>query len=321
MNILKKLSGQIFTELKKAQNILIISHRNPDADCIGSNLGLRLFLEKSGKNVTSACIDKIPAGFEFLPNYDSFTNHFRLQNFDLIISVDVGSTAQLGFDKTVPELLNKTLPFINIDHHPSNNNFGTLNLIQENKASTTLILYLLFEDWKIKISPDIATCLLYGLYYDTGSFMHSNTTNEVYEVASKLLLAGANNKLIVQNLYKNRSIQQLMVWGKILSDAKLTSHNILVSGILEKDITDCKASTDTISGIIDYLSMIQEARFAVLMHEDGKGNIKGSFRTRSNNVDLSQLASIFGGGGHKKASGFSVQGKLGKKLYWNIDTT
>ena len=363
---------QILKALTQAQNIVIISHRNPDADTIGSNLALRELLETAGKTVTSVCVDGPPQDLQFLmpaPPTDRvktidhsahtptpstiFQTSFNLDQTDLIITVDCGSIAQTSFLEHQPEILAraattatstspranwentspKPIPIINIDHHPSNNNFGTINLVVPDAASTTIIIYNLFKAMnalpttagaleKIQahapFTTTIATALLAGLYYDTGSFMHSNVTPQVYECAAELTALGADIKAIVKNMYKNRSIAQLKTWGKILDGIKVTNNNVVVSGITKKELDACNATTAETSGIIDYLSTVKDAEFATLLVEDDKGNIRGSFRTRKDIVNLSEMAGMFGGGGHKKASGFTMKGELGREVVWKI---
>lgn len=318
MEIPPHIAAEIWNACQKAQNIVIISHRNPDADSVGSNLALRQILEEAGKTVTSACVDPVPKDIHFLPGATTFQTSFNLRTTDLIICVDAGSTSQTGFLDRHPEILQSGKPIINIDHHPSNNGYGTTNLVIPDAASATLVLFNLFKISGVKITPSIATCLLCGLYYDTGSFMHSNTDEQVYATADELMRSGADMRKIVKNMYKNRSIEQLRTWGKILDGMKVTPNNVVVSGITQEELETCHSTPSETSGIIDYLSTVKDARFAALLVEDGNGNIRGSFRTRKNDINLSEMAGMFGGGGHKKASGFTLPGELRKETVWSI---
>lgn len=318
MEISSDIAGRILKAFKTANNILIISHRNPDADTIGSNLALRLLLEQKGKNVTSACVSEVAPICSFLPHSTEFVTDFKVSSFDLFMSVDCGSTAQANFPDSKPELKKSKKTFINIDHHPSNNNFGTINLVLDKAASTTIIVYNLFKVWQAQITPDIATCLLYGLYYDTGSFMHSNTDAEVYEAAAELLELGANRSLIIENLYKNQSEEKFKILGKILSDTQLSGNNVAISAVREQDLDSCNANIQDVSGAIDYLSMVKGSKFAALLTEDSEGNIRGSLRTRRNDLNVSEIAENLGGGGHKKASGFTIKGRLQREIHWSV---
>jgi phosphoesterase RecJ-like protein len=318
MKIDQQISEDIYRTLESANNILIISHRNPDPDCLGSNLALRYILQQKGKNITSACIDEIPHNYKFFTELNHFFSEINPKDHDLFITLDCGSPDQAGLSTIHPELLKLETPLINIDHHPSNNNYGTINLVCDEAASTTTILYFLFKDWQIEITPYIATCLLFGLYYDTGSFMHQSTDEEVLQTASDLMSKGANHQLIIKNLFKSHSIEQLKVWGKALSNARITDNKVIVSGVMERDFEECNASSNDLSGLIDYLSSVNGTRFATVLSHDIDDTIRGSLRTRRDDVNVSEIAKNFGGGGHKKASGFSMKGKLNKRTYWSI---
>ncbi len=315
MEIPAATASLIYDEIGNAKEILIISHRNPDADTVGSNLALRIFAAKKGKKVTSACVDPVDCGCSFLPDADAFVKEFKSGDFDLVVSVDCGSVAQTVFAQKNPRLLKK---MINIDHHSSNNNFGTVNLVISSAASTTQIIFNLFKTWNEKICGDIATCLLCGLYSDTGSFMHSNTCEEVYETAGELTALGARRNLIVKNLFKRSSYEKLKLLGRILNETQLTDKKVVISAVKKEDLTACQADLNDISGAIDYLNCVKGNRIAALLTEDGKGFIRGSLRTRHDDINLSDIAGNLGGGGHKKASGFTVKGKLEKEVRWVI---
>ncbi len=318
MEIDPRQAKEALQQIQKAQKIVIISHRNPDADTIGSNLALRQVFEKYGKQVISACVDALPANLGFLKNIEKYQQNFAPHEMDLIICVDAGSPDQAAFIKQYPDLFSGKIPVINIDHHASNNHYGTLNIVFPGAASTTIIIYHLLLAWGEKISKNMATCLLYGLYYDTGSFMHSNTSDGVYTVAGKLIEAGANLEVIVKNLFHHNSIDQLRLWGKVFSEAELTNKNVVVAGVRQEDFKKTATGSTDLSGAIDYLSMVKGNLFATIISEDGKGNIRGSLRTKKNDVNLSEIAGMLGGGGHEKASGFTFEGELKKEIRWSI---
>lgn len=316
MNISATLADQVYQSLMDAQRVLIMSHRNPDPDTLGSNLVLRKILERHDKKVTSACVDPLPPTCQFLPELRSFVTDFNPNEYDLFIAVDAGSIEQASFPTIYPEITKKN--FLNIDHHPSNNQYGTTNLVVDDAASTTIVILELLKIWNEEITPCIATLLLYGLYYDTGSFMHSNTDAKVYAAASELLSLGARQDLIIKNLYKSRTIEQLRLWGKALSNLELTENNIAVAGVTAEDLDECNATHSDLSGLIDYVSTVKGSHFATLLSNDEEGFIKGSFRTRRDDINVSDLAQNLGGGGHKKASGFTIKGRLKRNTHWSI---
>lgn len=317
MQIPIALAKEAFQMVEKSSTIVIISHRSPDPDTIGSNFALREIFERHGKKVTSACIDPLTEDVFFLPNYQ-LTDQIDLEKTDLLLCVDSGSQNQAALTEKYPDLFSGQIPVINIDHHRSNNHYGTLNIVLPEAASTTAMIYELLKIWNEKITPGIATCLLYGLYFDTGSFMHSNTTDDVLQIAGELLKYGANLQAITQNLFHSHSVEKLKLWGKIFSEAQITDHQVVVGAVTQEDLKKAGAERQDISGAIDYLSMIKNTQFATMISEDEKGFVRGSLRTQKDNVNLSEIAELLNGGGHKKASGFQLEGKLKKVVRWEI---
>lgn len=297
--------------ITSARKIVIISHRSPDGDTVGANIALRLALKYQwNKEIISACVDPPPRNSRFLPEVTNYVADFNQESADLIISVDCGAHYMLAFHKTKPNLFSGVPPLINIDHHASNDNYGKVNIVDDTAAAATQIVYYFLKFCGLKITRHIATCLLHGLYFDTGSFMHSNTEPEVLEVASTLVWKGADFKTISRSQFHTMPIQQLKIYGKIFERARVNPRKIALSALTDEDFTAAKATADDTTGAIDYLNSVPESDFCCLLHQEKQGVVKGSFRTRVDTIDLSRLASIFGGGGHKKAAGFSFPGNL-----------
>lgn len=300
--------------LKSAQKIVILSHRGPDGDTVGANLGLRIGLkEQWGKTVISACIDPPPRNSDFLPDVNEYTKEFDLSWPDVIVVVDCGAHYMTRFHESKPDLFKGNPPVINLDHHASNDFFGTINIVDPDAAAACEIMYHFMVHCGFRIDRKIATCLLHGLYFDTGSFMHSNTKPDVLNVASELLWKGADFKTIVRSQFHTMPISQLKVYGGILERAHVNDKRVTISTASEKDYIQANGSPDDTGGAIDYLNWIPEGDFCCLIHEDRKGNLKGSLRSRVDDIDLTKVAGLFGGGGHKKASGFSMPGRLIEK--------
>lgn len=322
--------------LISAQKICMISHRSPDGDAVGSNLALRLSLEEMSKSETdhsgepgvnsrleaktivSASVDPVPQNSLFLKKADTFVQDFNYEDFDLIVSVDCGALKLVVFTEKKPEILSGEKPFINFDHHVSNNNFGTINPVDVNSCSTCMIIYkfLNFCEWPITV--DIATCLLHGIYFDTGGLVHSNTTSEVMEVCGKLMARGADLKRVSKELFHTTPINRLRLWGKIWERAYVNEAGVTVSAVNKQDYDACGVTSQDTGGAIDYLNAVPGSKYCVLLSEDEKGQVKGSLRTQRNDVNLSDVAGQWGGGGHPKASGFGMPGKLKPVMSWKI---
>lgn len=315
---MKKLYKKSRELIEEARNILILSHRKPDADTLGAALCLRVLLKKWGKKMTLACVDEPGKKFSFLPNVNEFVDSFELEKYDLMIVLDAGASYMTDFHLKYENLFKAGIPIINIDHHASNDRYGTVNIIDSGSASTTVILYRILRFWNVDIDEEMATCLLAGIYGDTGSFMHSNTDCEVFEISADLTSRGAEIDRISKALFGINQISTLKLWGKVLEKASMTDDNVVISVVKEQDYEDIGAEPEQLSGVIDYLNMVPNSKFAVLINEDRHGNVKGSFRTRHDGVDLSRIAAVFGGGGHPKASGFSIPGKLEAETRYNI---
>ena len=313
----------LFPELKKllenSKNVLIISHNKPDGDTTGSNLSLRLYLQSLGKNITSACADPIPNNFNFLPDVDKFTTEFLLEDFDTVIIVDAGAKHLVSFFEIYPELNRTRKPIICIDHHFSNDAFGTFNIIDPEETSTTSLLYKFFVDQNINITPDMATCLLNGIYTDTGSFMHSNTTPETMKISSHLTKLGADFKSISKYNFKTKKTQNLKLIGEVLDNLSLNKEEVVVGAVDQETLERYNATTDDLGGVADMISSIPNTRYSMLLTESKQGQVKASLRTRKDDINVAKIAEQFGGGGHAKAAGFKTQGKLVKKVIWEIE--
>ncbi len=304
---------QINKLIDKSKRILIICHRNPDGDTLGSMLAFFLVLSlQLGKKVQLFCQDPVPEKFYFLPSFFEVKNKLDLEKeeFDLLITVDTATQSLLGGDDFVKWVFNGNKKVLNIDHHHDNALFGDLNLML-NISSTSEMIFHLIEKLNLKITPQIATCLLTGIYTDTGGLQHDNATEDTFLAASKLMFKGARLNLISDHVFHYKPLPGLRLWGRALSRIKHNQEKgINVSIITQKDIEECGATQNDLEGIINVINSIPNSKATILLSENDGSEIKGSIRTELDNIDVSKIASLFGGGGHKKASGFSIPGKL-----------
>lgn len=321
INISERLKTE-FRKAKKAlidaEKIVIISHRSPDADAIASNLALRFCLEQFGKYVVSACTDPVPLESLFMKKSDTFVLDFNYEDFDVIVSVDCGALKLVKFTEVKPEILSGDRPFINFDHHESNDFYGTINPVDPNACATSFIMFQFLSFCELPVDFDIATCLLAGIYFDTGSLMHSNTTAEVYEVAGELLARGADLKAVSKNLFHTTPVNRLRLWGRILERTYVNEDNVTISAVSSADYESVGATSKDTGGVIDFLNAVPGSKYCVLLSEDDKSVVKGSLRTQRNDVNLSEVASQWGGGGHPKASGFGIPGHLKPVMSWKV---
>lgn len=315
---MKELFVKLENLIKNANRILCVAHKKPDGDTIGATVAFSHLLKNKGKDVVMACIDDIPQKFRFLSGASKFVKEFDFREFDLLIVSDAGASYMTKFHEIYPDIFSGEVSVINIDHHASNDDFGTLNVVDVNSASTTQVLYKMFTFWGERITPDMATALLCGIYNDTGGLMHSNTNLEVFEITGKLVELGGRTGIISKNLFRSTTIPTLRVWGRALERTTINEQGVVVSVLTQRDIDELGAGMEDLSGLVDFLNSVPGSRFTVLLNEDDKGNVKGSFRTRRDDVDLAELAGKFGGGGHKKASGFTMPGRIHQEIKWKV---
>lgn len=307
------------TFLEGAQNILITTHARPDSDAVGSLLSLRGALLKSGKNVVVHSPDEQP---EFLSYLNGFTEikhrKINLESFDLIIAVDHSDMKRTGLSEEIAKS-GKTV--VAIDHHATSDRIGSAVILLPDAAATCEILSEVIPAFGLEIDAEIATALLTGLVGDTGSFQHSNVSAHVMQVSSKLMETGANLRAIMRSMFGGRSLSALRITGRALERVQANPKTgAAISIITHQDLEECGATVDDLAGVVNLLNSIPETSFSFLLTEYEKGKLKGSLRSEpEKQVDVSEIAKKFGGGGHKLASGFEVVGTLVKdETGWKI---
>lgn len=303
--------------IQKAQTVLIISHKSPDGDTLGSALGLYHSLKEMGKTPTVACVDPPSPEFSFMPAIETVQLGVEHINYDLVFTVDAGATHLTGVDEKFPELFNKSREVVNIDHHPTNDFYGKYNLVVTKAAAATMIVYQLLADLEMPITRNSATCLLTGLYTDTGSFMHSNTNQDALTIGARLLAKGADLRSISKEIFNTMKLSTMKLWGRVLKGTYQTSEGVTMSVVTKKDFEETGADYSEMSGVVDYVNSVPHSKYSVILTERDEV-VKGSLRTLHDDVNVSEIASQYGGGGHVKAAGFAVKGRLEKEVRWKV---
>jgi phosphoesterase RecJ-like protein len=307
------LYKEIFDKLTESEKTLVIAHQNPDGDAVGSMLAVTHFLDQTIGDNHIFCVTEPMDTFNFLPGIERVNtneNIFNEHQFDTIVILDSGDLKYCGVEIHIKNLSYEPV-IINIDHHPTNTHFGHINLVETNAASTTDILYRIFEHNRFNISKDMATCLLTGIMTDTGSFSNMGTTPQSIQNASELLINGARKQEIINNTLNFQSIGTLKLWGRAFSRLIKSEHtNSVITVITQKDFQECGVKNDSAEGIANFLNNLHGAKAVLVLKEQKDGTIKGSLRTTQDEVDVSVFARLFGGGGHKKAAGFTIKGRI-----------
>jgi phosphoesterase RecJ-like protein len=300
---------ELFRLIQSAKRILLVADGKPDGDSLGSSSGMLNWLLREGKDASAFCAAAIPQAFSYLDNIHRYTNDPAIfkQAFDLIITFDAGDLRHCGIDQILPTAP-KGYKLVDIDHHATNARYGDLNLVFTDACSTAEVVYRFLDANRIPLDPKIATSLLTGIFTDTMTFANAATTTEGMEAASALCAAGARKTEILNKLFKNRSIDGLKLWGLALSRLKYQEQfNLVSTYFLQEDIAP--GQEEAVEGISNFLNATcGNADTILVVREVPGGYVKGSFRSAKR--DISRVAKLFGGGGHKKAAGFTIRGKL-----------
>ncbi|MGE5392758.1 MAG: DHH family phosphoesterase [Candidatus Saccharibacteria bacterium] len=301
-----------------ADNILLTTHEGTDGDDLGSLLAVYQVLAKANKRLTICVKEGVPHNLLFLPENELVNDLYRPGDYDLLITFGCGKLSRPGF----PEVAEYSGKILNFDHHPDNSLFGTVNLVEPKTAAVAeLVYYFLKSSDQVAIDKNIATCLLTGIFTDTGGFKHSNTTSEVLEAAAELMKKGARIDRISSFTIGQKRPQTIRAWSKALENTRFDKDKRMVFSVLtEEDLKDIGATDEDLSGFVELINNIPYAKFALLLRQDGE-LVRGSLRSEPHKrTDVSRIAHSFGGGGHKYASGFRLKGRLVKdKDSWKIE--
>jgi phosphoesterase RecJ-like protein len=320
---LEVIKQQILAEIKAAEHILLVGHNHPDGDAVGACLALAHYISSLNKKFTCFAINPVHPSLQFLPMVEAFKHdHSLFENikFDLLIVLDSGDLQYAGIKQHLMKLKHD-YKIINIDHHQTNEMYGHYNLVIHSASSTCEIIHDLLHAENI-VNQNIATCLLTGIVTDTNGFINLATTATAIEKASKLLLHGANLKAIAHATISKQSVNNLRLWGRALERLYLDQETgIIITAITKQDQADCGVGSEACEGVANFLSTLEEVNnnIVLVLTERDENMVKVSLRTTSPLLDVAKFARLMGGGGHKKAAGFSLKGSLTKTQYgWKI---
>lgn len=317
---LQKTYEKIFDVIDQAENIMLAMHRKPDGDTAGACLAVSHYLDSIGKKHVCFCVDALSESLSFLPGKEKITTdplHWNAENatYDLIIVFDSGDLYYNGIGKYV-EKLQHDFVIVNIDHHATNTHYGDYNLVIDTASSTCEIVHDFLQSKSI-LTKEMSTCLMTGVVTDTGGFTNMATTASSMQTASKLLQRGANLSDIAQKTMQHRSLSALKLWGRALERLRMNQYGMIVTVITQQDMKECGSEYGVVEGegLANFLHSLEETienQVVLVLIEQTNGTIKGSLRTKNSLIDVSKFATLLGGGGHKKAAGFTISGKLQK---------
>lgn len=295
--------------INRYNNIFICSHIQPDGDSLGSVLALAMAIKKLKKesDINIIKVDDIPSDFFFLPNIDMIKDHSLDQEVDLIIGLDSSHRERLGIGA---EFLQKAKAVINIDHHVTNENFGDVNIVIPNSGSTCEIVYKFIKYMDIEMDKDIAACLYTGINTDTGRFMYSNTTYETHMIIAELMKTGIDINDININIYQNRSMERTKLFLEALNQLELYAEGKVGIVVVTQDmLKKTNATIEDSEGIVSFVRDINTIEVACLLKEFSENEVKVSLRSKKY-VDVAKISTKFGGGGHIKAAGCTINSEI-----------
>lgn len=291
--------------LRAAETVNLACHVNPDGDALGSLLATAVGLQQLGKKVYptwGAAPAQVPPSYAFLPGIDLLVQPDELAGCDLFVALDCGAAHRLG---SVEKLAKECDRLVNIDHHPGNDQFGTLNLVVTTASSTAELVARLLVDAGVQIDKDIATALYVGIVTDTGRFQYSNSTPDTLRLAADLLSHGVNAPLIAQEVYESSPFGYLKLVGRVLDRAVLHEEERFVySWFKLDDLRETGVAPDETDGLIDLIRSTRAADVAAMFKEQRDGAWRVSMRSKGRSVG--GLARSRGGGGHDLAAGFTA---------------
>jgi phosphoesterase RecJ-like protein len=294
--------------IRAHDDFLILTHVNPDGDALGSSLAAAHIVGQLGKTFTLVSDEPIPEKFRFLPLADRFRQPGDVQReFSHVLTFDCADRKRLGESGA---LATGNATILNVDHHATNDHFGTYNVVDTKAAATCEVVYRLARVLPVEIGKEMATCLYTGLLTDTGGFRYSNTTPETHRLAAELLSRGVEPYPIADRVFETITWPRLLLTREVLSTIERDdSGRIAWLCVPLEFLHRTGASEEDVEGLVNYARNIDGVEVGILFREVPGGKVKVSFRSKYV-VDVGQIALAFGGGGHARASGCTVEWTL-----------
>ncbi|HEV2906491.1 MAG TPA: bifunctional oligoribonuclease/PAP phosphatase NrnA [Actinomycetota bacterium] len=292
--------------LGSAPEVALACHVNPDADALGSMLGLSCFLGHRGKRIVATWPNGMaepPRWLEGLPGREYLVEPKNLPKApSVLVTLDAADPGRLA---GLEHLLKKAATVICIDHHRTNRGFGTIDLVDGEAAATAELVFLLIERMGGDLTPDVAACLYAGLVTDTGRFQYESATPTVLRIAATLREQPFDHAALAQTLYEDNSLPYLRLLGKVLDRAVHAAEADLIwTYLLRNDLKVAGVPIQETDDLIDVLRTAREADVCAVLKEQRDGGFKVSLRSRGK-TDVAAVSSKFGGGGHRLASGYT----------------
>ena len=302
-----RIYREVIREIRRGRSFLVTTHANPDGDALGSALALATGLVKLKKKVKVYNQDPVPHSLRFLPNSNWVSNHLGAgERYDVAFIVDCADLDRVSESFVKHPGIAKRIV---LDHHLRSGRAGDINLVEVKAASSGVVVYNVLKKIPVPITKEIATNVYCTLVTDTGSFRYSNTDATVHQLARDLLKIGVDPWTVSKNIYESFPVERLKLLGKVLNTLQISPDGRIASMVLTKEmLKETGASEDLAEDFINFPRSIDSVEVAVQFREIEDG-YKMSFRSKDV-VDVAELASRFGGGGHERAAGCKMKGSL-----------
>jgi phosphoesterase RecJ-like protein len=299
------LLEQIGQYIHQARRIAIVTHERPDADALGSSLGLAHALRRLGKEATVFLFDPIPFGLDFLPGLDLIVAGLPGPETDLVIAVDAGELAQIG-SRLYDAIIRLGAPLVVVDHHESNTGYGSISAVFPQMASTAEVVLMLIRTLGILVDRTIATCLLAGMVFDTRAFAIPDTGPETLRAAAFLMDSGGSLYEVMTAYRGQHPLKALRLWGEALARME-TRDGVAWTSVSREMYKTTGTTMEDTEGLANFIMDAADVRISLVFRERPEGGmIRVSARAKPG-INLVPLARSFPiGGGHKMAVGFEV---------------
>lgn len=306
----------ILEEIKKAETIVVLCHESPDGDAVASSLSVMHAVAKLGKEA-DVIIPEYSKVFDFLPGADKILQKGRTNKYDLAISVDCSDLKRLVGGKEYFETAKRT---IEIDHHSVNSMFADFNYVDPVAPACCQVLIGMFEYFGIDIDKELGTCLLTGIITDTGGFQYSSVTSDTFEFAAQLLRKGVNISKICQEVLRTKTKAHCQLEKLIYERLEFIENGkIAITYLTLKDYAEYSNDMGDDEGLVESIRDIEGVEVAVLLKEKENGGFKISMRSKDN-VNVSDICLLLGGGGHPRAAGCFITGDVSQAKTKVINT-
>ncbi len=309
--------NQIIQQIKKSKRVLLATHIHPDGDAIGSLLSMGLALEEIKKKVQLYNESVLPAVYNFLPSIHRIKDDAGdMETYDTAIILDCSDLQRVG---NAAGAISRIPKIINIDHHATNSRFGNYQLIDPKASATTELIYRLITDMEIPVTTAVAYAIYTGIMADTGSFRFSNTTQEAFKICHEMVRHGADPHKVAQHVYETISLKRVKLLNMLFDTIEVSENGKLSIMTLTQNMLHATGTSITdVNGLINYARRIENVKVAALLYERASGrqlrSPNGSafhVSLRSDgSVNVANIATAFGGGGHRSAAGFDTLGTL-----------